>query len=105
MTNPYSSALEKHRAASHTPRPPMNEHLSPAAQAVLEVVTAAPHCGSGRIKAAAAALRAAVDQILPLTPKPSDTFCCPPVDTILWNRVTNIRSQLLAIAAELKAHS
>ena len=82
----------------------MTKPLPPAAQAVLEVVTAAPHCGSGRIKAAAA-LQAAADQVVPLAPKPSDTFCCPPVDTILWNRVTNIRAELLAIAAELKAHS
>ena len=80
----------------------MTKPLSPAAAAVLEVVTAAPHCGSGRIKAAAA-LRAAADQVVPLAPKPSDTFCCPPVDTILWQRVTNIRNQLLAIAAELEA--
>ena len=50
----------------------------------------------------AAALRAAADQVVPLTPKPNDTFCCPPVDTILWMRVTDIRSQLLAIADELE---
>jgi hypothetical protein len=54
--------------------------LSPEAQAVLEAVNAAPHCGSGRIKAAAA-LRAAVDQ----------------VD---WN--WEPAQQLLAIAAELR---
>lgn len=76
--------------------------LSPSAQAVLDAVIEAPHCGSGRIKAAAA-LQAAADQVVPLAPKPSDTFCCPPVDTILWQRVTNIRNQLLAIAAELEA--
>jgi hypothetical protein len=35
--------------------------LSPAAKAILEMVNAAPHCGSGRIKAAAA-LRAAADR-------------------------------------------
>ena len=38
----------------------MTKPLSPAAAAVLRVVNAAPHCGSGRIKAAAA-LRAAAD--------------------------------------------
>ena len=54
-------------------------------------------------EALAAALRAAADRVVPLAPKPSDTFCCPPVDTILWKRVTNIRNQLLAIAAELEA--
>ena len=74
--------------------------LSPAAQAVLDAYLRAP-CDNKL--SVAAALRAAADQILPLTPKPSDTFCCPPVDTILWNRVTNIRNQLLAIAAELEA--
>ncbi len=47
---------------------------------MLEAVNAAPHCGSGRIKAAAA-LRAAVDQ----------------VD---WN--WEPAQQLLAIAAELR---
>ncbi len=39
--------------------------LSPAAQAVLDKVSAAPHCGSGRIKAAAA-LRAAADRTMGL---------------------------------------
>jgi hypothetical protein len=39
--------------------------LSPAAQAVLNKVSAAPHCGSGRIKAAAA-LRAAADRTMSL---------------------------------------
>ena len=76
--------------------------LSPAAKAILETVNAAPHCGSGRIKAAAA-LRAAADQVVPVTPKPNDTFCCPPVDTTVWRRVAEIRRQFLAIAAELEA--
>ena len=53
----------------------------------------------------AAALRAAVDQVVPVTPRPNDTFCCPPVETIVWRRVAEIRRQLLAIAAELEARS
>jgi hypothetical protein len=36
--------------------------LSPAAKAILEMVNAAPHCGSGRIKAAAT-LRAAAEEL------------------------------------------
>jgi hypothetical protein len=50
----------------------------------------------------AAALRAAADQVVPVTPKPNDTFCCPPVDLIVWRRVAEIRSQFLAIVAELE---
>ena len=75
--------------------------LSPAAQAVLDA--AVPHPTLATRKRIAAALLAAADQVVPLPPKPSDTFCCPLVDTILWKRVTNIRNQLLAIAAELEA--
>jgi hypothetical protein len=52
--------------------------------------------------AAAAALRAAADQVVPVTPKPNDTFCCPPVDSIVWKRVAKIRAEFLAIAAELE---
>jgi hypothetical protein len=54
----------------------------------------------GRI---AAALRAAADQVVPVTPKPNDIFCCPPVDSIIWKRVAKIRAEFLAIAAELEA--
>ena len=49
----------------------------------------------------AAALRAATDQVVPLTSKPNDTFCVPPVDSIVWKRLMNIRQDLFAIAAEL----
>jgi hypothetical protein len=49
----------------------------------------------------AAALEAVADQVAPVTPKPNDTFCCPPVHSIIWERVAEIRRQLLAIAAEL----
>jgi len=67
--------------------------LSPAAKAILEMVNAAPHCGSGRIKAAAA-LRAAADQVVP--PDPCGYDCCITV-------CEEIRSDFLAIAAELEA--
>ena len=82
-------------------------NLSPAAQAVLDAANGFNSYSPDDVLnesrwIVAAALRAAADQVVPLTPKPSDTFCCPPVDTILWNRVTNIRNQLLAIAAELE---
>ena len=71
--------------------------LSPAAQAVLEVVTAAPHCGSGRIKAAAA-LRAAADQVVPFTP-----FDRRYTTRERWDARDDIRAEILAIAAELGA--
>lgn len=76
--------------------------LSPAAQAVLDAVcaTTEPDCSTEYL--VAAALRAAADQVVPLTPKPNDTFCCPPVDSIVWKRLMNIRQDLLAIAAELE---
>ena len=79
--------------------------LSPAAQAVLVAATAptGDFCLENINEIAAAALEAAADQVVPVTPKPNDTFCCPPVDTIVWKRVAEIRRQFLAIAAELKA--
>ena len=77
--------------------------LSPAAQAVLDAASDSLDCRGYISDQVAAALRAAADQVVPLAPKPSDTFCCPPVDTILWKRVTNIRNQFIAIAAELEA--
>ena len=79
----------------------MTKPLSPAAAAVLEVVTAAAHCGSGRIKAAAA-LRAAADQVVP-----EDCLEHFPNDSAWQGGFTDanerIRFELLAIAAELGA--
>jgi hypothetical protein len=70
--------------------------LSPAAKSILEMVNAAPHCGSGRIKAAAA-LRAAADQVAP-----SDAD--EPRNSIpMAIECQRIRAELLAIAAELEA--
>ena len=78
----------------------MTKPLSPAAAAVLEVVTAAPHCGSGRIKAAAA-LRAAADQVAPVRAwHESDNDAA-------WERhqmSVIINRRILAIAAELEGH-
>jgi hypothetical protein len=45
--------------------------LSPATKAILEIVNAAPHCGSGRIKVAAA-LRAAAHHLQRRSPWPND---------------------------------
>tara|TARA_R110000868_G_scaffold114045_1_gene306007 strand:+ start:62 stop:310 length:249 start_codon:yes stop_codon:yes gene_type:complete len=80
-------------------------NLSPAAQAVLDAFTDSDtihglHLMTPRL---AAALRAVADQVVPLTSKPNDTFCIPPVATMVWMRETNIRKVLLAIAAELES--
>jgi hypothetical protein len=76
---------------------------SSAAQAVMDACTDAPiHINWATKLAAAATLRAAVDQVVPMTPKPNDTFCCPPVDSIIWKRVAKIRAKFLAIADELE---
>jgi hypothetical protein len=89
----------------------MDNFLSPAAQAVLDAYKNAPDLmvdgDSDEVErrlGIAAALRAAADQVVPVTTKPNDTFCCPPVDSIVWRRVAEIRRQILAIAAELEAH-
>ena len=90
----------------------MTKPLSPAAQAVRDAWDAKLNPDPDGLtylthdperEALAAALRAAADQVVPLTPKPNDTFCCPPVYTMLWDCRTDIRNQLLAIAAELEA--
>ena len=75
--------------------------LSPATQAIID----ASNCAGSRCVQLhiADALRAAADQVIPLTPKPNDTFCIPPVATMVWMRGTDIRKKLLAIAAELEA--
>ena len=83
-------------------------NLFPAAQAVLDAFTEDNSLHDWKhnhynTDALAAALRAAVDQVVPLTSKPNDTFCIPPVATMVWMRETNIRKVLLAIAAELES--
>ena len=78
-----------------------NQPLSPTTQAIID----ASNCAGSRCVQLhiADALRAAADQVVPLTPKPNDTFCIPPVATMVWMRGTDIRKKLLAIAAELEA--
>jgi hypothetical protein len=72
--------------------------LSPAAQAVLDAFLKAPmgqsHVDDDLI-AIAAALRAAVDQVVPIPRLPYDSCC----DV----HAAAIRAELLAIAAELEA--
>jgi len=86
---------------------PMTHPLSPAAQAVIKKVQATlpDYMISDRTAGffAAAAIRAAADQVVPVTPAPNDTFCCPPVATIVWKRLACVRAELLAIATELEA--
>ena len=76
-------------------------NLSLAAQAVLDASNLHSCMDSRQILAAA--LRAAVDQVVPISPKPNDTFCIPPVATMIWMREVNIRRHFLAIADELEA--
>ena len=76
--------------------------LSPVAQAVLNAFRAVPDLRD--CPSIAAALRAAVDQVVPETMKPDDTLCCPPIDTIVWKRLMNVRQQFLAISDELENH-
>lgn len=76
--------------------------LSPAAYTI---VAAAHQQGHTNRLGLAAALRAAVDQVVPKTAKPDDTFCCPPVETIVWKNLMDKRQQLLAIADELEGRS
>jgi hypothetical protein len=72
--------------------------LSPATKAILEMVNAAPHCGSGRIKAAAA-LRAAADQVVPEEPLHGGD------QRWMYERDArqDTRRKFLAVAAELEA--
>jgi hypothetical protein len=63
------------------------------------MVNAAPHCGSGRIKAAAA-LRAAADHVAPVRAWHEST------NDMAWERhqmTVIINNRILAIAAELNA--
>lgn len=80
----------------------MTQPLSPAALAVWDRFCGiVEEHGPARL-GLAAALQAAADQVVPVASKPNDTFCCPPVETIVWKRLACVREELLAIAAELK---
>jgi hypothetical protein len=66
----------------------MTEHLSPAAQAVLDAAFDPWQSTDTPASIAAAALRAAADQVVPTTVDP---------------RLSTVRSDLMRIAAELEA--
>jgi hypothetical protein len=80
---------------------PMTTPLSPAAQAVLDAVAAAlerGYSGPAAYDIAAAALRAAADQVVPDEP---DYMRAAVPSTDWWDKHDSIRSELLAIANEL----
>jgi hypothetical protein len=84
--------------------------LSPAAQAVLDAVLdeAAPLDEQCQTKTdAAAALRAAADQVVPWRPEPTEDSVGPTIDYgyawALFSKANDIRQELIAIADELEA--
>jgi hypothetical protein len=77
--------------------------LSPQAQAVLDAVREL--CPAPADEIAAAALRAAADQVVPEEPEPDQsamTFSDWNLKTESWDARMATRSELLAIAAELE---
>jgi hypothetical protein len=66
------------------------------------MVNAAPHCGSGRTKAAAA-LRAAADQVVPDESNPNESQIWDYEAEQKWQNNRLVRLQFLAIATELEA--
>jgi hypothetical protein len=85
----------------------MTEPLSPAARAVLDAAMQYeinPECYSREI--AAAALRAAADQVVPWKPEPTEESIGPTIDFgyawALFSQANDTRQELLAIAAELE---
>ena len=81
--------------------------LSPAAQAVLDAVDKVPrvlNCTQDHPLFAAAALRAAADQAVPLREAPRIRYDAkrPTIEWHIWNACQQSRSLLLAIAAELE---
>ena len=85
---------------NNTPNAPMPTPLSPAAQAVLDAINSASSYDPDNYQyeahwIAAAALRAAADQVVP--PDPCGHDCCITV-------CEQIRSDFLAIATELEDH-
>ena len=80
----------------------MTKPLSPAAQAVLAAIHAAPDDTRDSYRSAgAAALRAAADQVVPRRRKPmyADTS-----EESAWSAQQDTRDELLAIAYQLEAH-
>jgi hypothetical protein len=80
----------------------MTTPLSPAAQAVLAAIHAAPDNTRDSYRSAGvAALRAAADRVVPKTPTlsyPED------YELGVWVANDDTRTEFLAIAAELEAH-
>ena len=83
----------------------MSQPLSPAAQAVLDAFWKQP----GDRSAIAAVIRAVADQVVPVSTEPNRTINLQPEQDVvfigawhIWNTQSKMRSQLLAIAAELE---
>jgi hypothetical protein len=81
--------------------------LSPAAQAVLDAVRYEVNAECHAPWIAAAALRAAADQVVPWKPEPTEESIGPTIDFgyawALFSQANDTRQELLAIAAELEA--
>ena len=83
--------------------------LSPAAHAVLDAVDQVPrvlNCTQDHPLFAAAALRAAADQVAPWKPEPTEESVGSTVDFgyawALFSKANDVRQELLAIADELE---
>jgi hypothetical protein len=93
----------------------MSEQLSPAAQAIdtatadveaeIDFIDLEAGFNNYRIAVAAAALRAAADQVVPWRPEPTEESIGPTIDYgfawALWSKANDARQELIAIAAEL----
>jgi hypothetical protein len=81
----------------------MTINLSPAAQAVANATEILVHSGfSGRQVAAAAALRAAADQVVPDEAHPGESQFWDDEAEQEWQNNRHVRRKFLAIAAELE---
>jgi hypothetical protein len=81
-----------------------NKQLSPAAQAVMNACTDAPiHINWATRFTAAAALRAAADQVVPDESHPEESQFWDDEAEQEWQNNRHVRLQFLAIAAELEA--
>jgi hypothetical protein len=86
--------------------------LSPAAKAILKAAYEATRNPKRQTNFytsyAAAALRAAADQVVPWQPEPTEESVGPTIDFgyawALFSKANDVRQELLAIADELEAH-
>ncbi len=80
--------------------------LSPFAKAVLDSVKEI--CPAPADEIAAAALRAAADQVVPWQPEPTEDSVGPTIDYgyawALFSKANDIRQELIAIADELEGN-